>query len=298
MKKNEIKKILVPVDFSKTSETAISNAMTLAKLLKAEVFLICVIENDWFHLSTILEMEIIQPLRLDIEKAIEKKLNEIQKKNSKIFDIVPEIYIATGNIHTEIIKFSEEKKINLIVMGTRGVSGYDEMFIGSNAQRVVALSETPVLTMQNNCNKSEFKNILIPIDNSTHSREKVNLAIIIAKLFCANIHIIGLYDSKDKQELNKFQTKLESVEKIFKSNKLPYKTSMVHGENLAKLAINYATENKCDLIIINIGHESNIADNFLGAFAQQIVNHSKIPVLSIKHTRGHYSNSAAGFPGF
>jgi nucleotide-binding universal stress UspA family protein len=49
----------------------------------------------------------------------------------------------------------------------------------------------------------------------------------------------------------------------------------------------YATRSKCDLIVINTGHESKITGIFLGAFAQQIVNYSKIPVLSFKHSKGH-----------
>jgi len=76
---------------------------------------------------------------------------------------------------------------------------------------------------------------------------------------------------------------------------LPYNTSVVYGENLAKKAIKYAAENKCDLIVINTGHESKMTGIFLGAFAQQIVNHSKIPVLSFKHTEGHFYIETPGF---
>lgn len=295
MKKYAIKRILIPVDFSEISNAATTNAITLAKLLQAEVFLIHVIENYWNQFSIILQEQILPPSRLIIEQAIEKKMEKIQNKISEKFGIKTESCIATGQIHSEILRYSEEKKIDLIVMGTHGVSGFNEVFMGSSAQRVVTLSEIPILTMQNKNNKSEFKNILIPIDNSSHSREKVNIAIILAKLFGAFIHIIGLPDSEEKSEINKFKIKLESVEKFFSAANLSYLSSIVNGKNLAAEAIKYASKNKCDLIIINTGHESRIDDVFLGAFAQQIVNHSRIPVLSYKHSEGSYIIDVPGF---
>ncbi|MEI8204546.1 MAG: universal stress protein [Bacteroidota bacterium] len=298
MKKNEIKRILVPVDFSETSSTATTNAMILSQLLKAEVYLICIIENNWHHYSRMIETQSSPPTKLDIENVIDKEMVLMQEKISKTFDIVPEIHIASGNIHTEIIKFSIKNEIDLIVMGTHGVSGYNELFIGSIAQRVISLSELPVLTMQKGCNKPRFKNILIPIDNSLHSREKVNLAIVFANIFDSKLHIVGLIDSDDPQELNKFNTKIKSVEEILSGSDLPKTTTIVHGKNLAKAAIDYAILNKCDLIIINSGHESAIPGVFMGAFAQQLVNCSSIPVLSIQHTPSHYRTGSPGCPDF
>jgi nucleotide-binding universal stress UspA family protein len=296
MEKNKIKKILVPVDFSETSETATTNAIILAKLLKADVLLICVIEHNWHHIAAILKTQAPQPSMLDIEAAVERKMNELQEKISRKFGITPEVYFPPGHIHSEIISYAEEREIDLIVMGTHGVSGYNELFMGTTAQRVVTHSKVPVLTMHKECNKPGFKNILIPIDNSMHSREKVNMAIFFGHLFGATMHILGLPDSENEQELNKFNTKIKSVEEILGLSKLPKKTTMAKGDNLAEEALNYAAANKCDLIVINTGHESVIAGIFLNTFTQQIVNHSKIPVLSIKHTPGHYRVDSPGSP--
>ena len=216
MKNYEIKKILVPVDFSGASEMATSEALTLAKLLKAEVFLIHVMEGIGYISSLIPEKDSISPTISELSIEVERKMDNLKNKIIKDYDIIPEIFIASGHIHTEIISFSENKKIDLIVMGTHGATGYKEFFIGTNAHRVVTLSEIPVLTIRNKNINPVFGNIMIPIDNSIHSREKVNLAMTIAELFGSKIHIIGLPYSNDEQELNKFKTKLESVEEIVK----------------------------------------------------------------------------------
>jgi len=289
-----IKKILVPVDFTETSETVISKATTLAKLLKADLLLLHVVAYNGYGFSILPEASAL-PTIAEIEKAVSAKMDEMQASIRKKYGITPEVYVSTGNIDSEVIDFSKNKKIDLIIMGTHGASGYKEMFIGSNSQRVVTLSDVPVLTMQKDTGKLGFENILLPIDNSVHSREKVVLATAIAKQFGAKIHILGLAGSTDKTDLNKFKIKVESVEKYITSAKLPYKTTITEKSNLAGLAMEYAEENKCDLIIINTGHESKITGIFLGAFAQQIVNHSKIPVLSMKHLSDHYSIETDGF---
>jgi nucleotide-binding universal stress UspA family protein len=290
-----IKKILVPVDFTETSEAVISKATTLAKLLKADLLLLHVVAYNGFGFSILPESKSDLPTITEIEKAVSKKLDEMQADIRKYHGITVEVYVSTGNVDAEVIDFAKNKKIDLIIMGTHGASGYKEMFIGSNAQRVVTLSEVPVLTMQMDTDNLGFENILLPIDNSIHSREKVILATAVARQFGAKIHVLGLADSTDKTEINKFKIKVESVEKHLATANLPYKTTIAEGHNLAASAMEYAEKNKCDLIIINTGHESKITGIFLGAFAQQIVNHSKVPVLSMKHLSDHYSIETDGF---
>ena len=146
-----------------------------------------------------------------------------------------------------------------------------------------------------NNSKDGFKNILIPIDDSSHSREKVNIAMTMANLYGAELHLIGLPNSKNEEQLRELKIKLESVEEIIKVEKLSYKTTIVHGDSLMQAAMKYATTNKCDLIVINTGHESRQTGLFLGAFAQQIVNHSKIPVLSVKATEDSFMITAPGY---
>jgi nucleotide-binding universal stress UspA family protein len=295
MKKAEIKKILVPIDFSETSERVMYEATALAKSLKADTHLIHVIETDGLYSSFDERIKTNYPAYEDIDVAVKERMEEIRLEMKKELGITPEIFISKGDIDTEIIAYSKKENIDLIVMGTHGVSGYKEIFIGSNAQRVVTLSGIPVLTMQKKISKDGFKNILLPIDDSDHSREKVNIAMVIAQLHGANIHLIGLPDSQDEEELRELKIKLKSVEEILNEDKLPFETNIVHGDNLSETAMKYAAKFHCDLIVINTGHESKITGHFLGAFAQQIVNHSKIPVLSVRATKDSFMITAPGY---
>ncbi|MBI2270494.1 MAG: universal stress protein [Bacteroidetes bacterium] len=290
-----IKKILVPVDFTETSDIASSKAIEIAKHIKADIFLLHVVEFNGYYFSVVPEMKTIVPPIKTIEVEVKKKMDGIRYNIEKKSGVICKVFVSTGNICDEIIDFSKKKGIDLIVMGTHGASGYKELFIGSNAQRVVTLSNIPVLTMQKNGKTSDFKNILIPIDDSLHSREKINMAMVIAHIFNAKIHLLGLPNSKETKALDRFNVKIESVKKIINSEKLSSKITITHGDNIAKAALSYSKRNKCDLIVINTGHESKISGIFLNGFAQQIVNHAKPPVLSIKHTEGHFAITTPGY---
>lgn len=286
-----IKKILIPIDFSEMSESAALQGSEMAGLLKAEVYLLHVIPSNGHYSSLNIDKPTPAQIISEVERMINDKMNNFKNKIVEKSGITPKFTVYTGNIVNRIIEFSHREKIDQIIMGTHGASGYMEMFMGSNAQRVVTLSEIPVLTMLNSTHESEFRNVLIPIDDTIHSREKVNAALHIAKLYKAKIHILGLVDSDEKKDSDKMKIKLESVEKFVQHENLSFVTSIEHGDSIAKTAMSYAEKNKCDLIVINTGHESRITGIFMGPFAQQIVNHSTIPVLSVKHTEGRFSTT-------
>jgi len=295
MEKIKIDKILVPTDFSETSEIALSEAASLAKALKAEVTLMHSIETVEYNYIADTRLLASYPSVDQLQGMAIEKLDKIGKDLKKQYGIKSTSIVTTGHVHSEIVDYAKANNIDLIIMGTHGASGFIEVFIGSNVQRVVTLSDVPVLTMQRRGDKEGFKNILIPIDDSMHSREKVNIAMVLAKLFNAEIHITGLSESKDKEELRELKIKIATVEDLVKAAKLKYVTTYEYGDSLAETALNYATKNNCDLIVINTGHESKITGQFLGLFAQQIVNHSKIPVLSVKTTIDSLIITAPGY---
>jgi nucleotide-binding universal stress UspA family protein len=281
-----IKKILIPTDFSPTAEVAMNQAAFLARLLRADLYLVHVLEYNTFSFSVVPDTPPVLPARGKLEKIALQKLQEEAAAIKKDHGIKCKMHVLHGVPETEILDFSKKNKISLIIMGTHGVKGYKEFFIGSNSHRVINISKIPVLTIQKKSGKAGFNNIVIPIDNSLHSREKVNMALEIADVCGSKIHVLGLPDSDEDIDLLKMRLKVESVEKILKKHKLPFKTSLVSDDNLADAAMNYAKKNKCDLIVINTGHESKLTGIFMGPFAKQIVNHSPIPVLSVNPTQG------------
>ncbi|MGZ4035407.1 MAG: universal stress protein, partial [Bacteroidia bacterium] len=144
------------------------------------------------------------------------------------------------------------------------------------------------ITFQSFLKKPGFKNIVLPIDSSLHSRQKVDHAIEMASHFGATIKILGLVRTNEELDEKKFLIKIEAVEKALNKANINHDCKIVHGKNLAVETMQYSEEVKADLMMIMTDHESHLTGMFLGAFAKQIVNHSKIPVMSIKPIEGHY----------
>jgi nucleotide-binding universal stress UspA family protein len=283
MKAFDIKKILIPIDFSETSMLAIEHAGFTAQLFKAELVLLHVVEKHWEQFSIVApELRVSPPS--DLMNAIEKKLGEVATNIRSKYGVKSTSVSSTGNIFNEILSVSKEHNVDLVVMGTHGTSGVVEFFIGSNTFKMVTQSECPVVSVQAHSKKIGFKEILLPIDDSAHSRQKVNHAIVLAKHFASKIHILGLADSDDETERKKFEIKLDQIEEYIKICDLPYSRKTVDGKNQAKTTYDYAKAINADLIVIMTDQDENITGRLMGTYAQQIINHSKIPVMSIQPT--------------
>lgn len=281
MKAFNIQKILIPVDFSETSMIAIEHAGFAAQVLKADLVLLHVVEKHWEKFSIVApEMRVDAPS--DFTNAIEKRLEETAAAIRSKYGVKSTCITADGNIFNEIVSVSKEHKVDLVVMGTHGTSGVVEFFVGSNTYKVVTESVCPVLSVRAHATKVGFREIVLPIDDSAHSRQKVNHAVVIAKQFNSRINILGLPDTDDEGEMKKFEFKLDQIEEYLKKHDISFTRKSVNGGNQAKHTYEYAKSINADLIVIMTDQDETLTGRLLGTYAQQIVNHSKIPVMSIQ----------------
>lgn len=281
MKTMKIKKILTPTDFSKTSLLAVEHAGFMARLFKAELHLLHAIEISETTYSIYNPAIIIRDLT-EIEKVGQELLSNLAEKLKKEFSIKVDTICTRGKMVTEMITLIEEKNIDIVIMGTHGASGFNEYFIGSNAHKMVTVCPCPIITVQSHAKKTGFTKIVLPVDDSYQSRQKVDFTMMLAKKYGAKIYVLGLMDKEGDTDLKKFKIKLESIEKLATKSGLSIEYKMVKGDNLAKAAMEHSKKVKADLIVILNDRESRIDGIFLGAFAKQIVNHSRIPVLTLR----------------
>jgi nucleotide-binding universal stress UspA family protein len=286
MKSLQIKNILIPTDFSKTGLLALEHAAFMARLHRANLHLFHAIELLETPFSIYNSGAMLRTA--EVEQGAVNALNDLAIKLKKEFGITVKTICSWGKAAFEISQVVKDNDIDIVIMGTHGTKGFNEVFIGSNAYKTVTVCPCPVITVQTHARKLGFTNIVLPIDNSMHSREKVNHALSLAKSYAAKIHIIGLVDKDGETDIKKFKIKLESVEKAIEKAGLVYDMKIIKGDNLAVSAIKYSKKVKADLIVVLTGHESKLNGIFLDAFSKQIVNHSRIPVMSIKPEERKY----------
>ena len=285
MRNLAIKRILIPTDFSETANLALEHAVKMARLLDSEITLLHVVSTFAFRVN-LPEVEVDETQEAKLSGVIGSKLKSIAEEISQKEGIKVSTLITSGRIREEVVRVAEEIYADIIILGTHGVSGLREFFMGSNAFRIVSDAACPVLCIQESGHPVGFKNIVVPIDNSFYSREKLGLSIKLARLYNATIHICGLrsHDHNDDEINAKFRIKMKQVDDFLHEQDVEFTATTLYCENIANATMEYAAENKADLIIIMNEQEVNATGFFMGPYAQQVVNHSKIPVLSIRPT--------------
>lgn len=270
----DIKKILIPIDFSDTAMLALDHAVFMAERYNAEIIFLHVFESFSY------QMEISQMLidSVKVGDLVKGKLDELAKETHKKSGVNISTEAVTGSVATNIVEAAERLGADIIVMGTHGSSGFEEFFIGSNAYKVVSKSAIPVLSVQDGATKVGYRNIVVPLDVSKASRQKMQYVVPFAKKYAGRLHLL-IVDTDDDGA--KLEVVSNQVEEYLRSEDVPYDIKKVSGSNRAKLVIDYANEINAELITIMTEQDPDISGLVLGPYAQQVVNHSKIPVLSI-----------------
>ncbi len=278
---NKIDKIVFPTDFSDLSMNALKVAVELAKGHKASVYLVHSMELEYYAFS-------IEPYSsavytnmeaLDASKEhLEQLKSEIEQKESvKCF-----VNIEPGNPAHYICSVAATEKADLIVMGTHGASGFREFFIGSNAYKVVKNAPCPVLTIPGSFKKTSFEKILFPIRDTFGIEEKYELVRSIVMKNKVSVEVSGFVDQNHPDQITRVSNSLAKLKLRLVDDHIAFKSHIYYSEDIATDILKKSTEKEIDLLAINASLDFNWRNIFIGPYAQQIVHHAQVPVLSFK----------------
>lgn len=279
-KSTKISRIVVPVDFSGHSSNALRQAIILAKAFSAQIDLLHIITPIYLSANSALVPVgdvFYDRLLKEAKNSLEKIANDIRAKEK----IVIHVKTSLGSVADTILSYTKKIKANLIVMGTHGTSGVKEFFVGSNAFRVVNHASCPVFTVQKRTTKKGYKTIVIPIRAELNSRDKVNLVATLAKTFGSKIIVAGYTGGNNKAEKEKVKHYVSQVVAFLKNEGIEHESAFLTNPNFTQAILEHAKTHKADLVSIMTKHDFSLAQIINGTYAQQFVNHSRIPVLSV-----------------
>ena len=279
----KINSILVPTDFSELSESALKIGISIAKRQNAEIILLHVVDS----FSSIQPTEILIPefqLYPDIVYTMEIRMNDLAEKIQRESGIEISVEILIGNPSDRICQFAYEENISLIVMGSHGTSGLREFFIGSEAFRVLKNAPCPVLTIPGNWQKTGFEKVLFPIRLTTGALDKYFYVRPIIEKNNSKLFLLGLADKEQPDELKEIDSLMARLKQKLHNDKVEFKATISPCEDFPDKTIKMAKEYGVDLIVLTANLDHDFKAFFVGPFVQQVVNHSRIPVLSIKPT--------------
>ena len=253
--------ILVPIDSTEQTIIALGQSYNLAKLTNSKIVILSVDEGK--------------------SKNIQKRLDELAAVAKKKSGMPVETMLRNGNVYEEINKVADVLNPLFTLIGLSTKISISKI-IGQNAFRLVRELKHPVITIRGKEHHDGCKNILVPLDLTKETREKIDKAIELAKLFGADIRVVSVLSQKDEESENKLISYSNQVWKHIKDQGLRATIKTVRGGDITKIVLDYAYEVEADLILIMSKDKLNLKEFFLGTTAQRIINESDIPVLSIR----------------
>ncbi|TDE08151.1 universal stress protein [Dyadobacter psychrotolerans] len=260
-----MKKILVPCDFSPCCENALRFAIELAGKCRAEVIILTI-------------------LRLPEKLSDTKDLYLYRKQAKSGFEKIKKIYqlpirirheITVGKILPEILGCITRKNINLVVMGTKGSRGWEQVFMGSNTEKVVRASPVPVLSIKGLTAVGLIKNIVIPCDLRHHQYEFIEKVKFLQKTFQARLHLLRI-NTDVRIKTSTLESRLQEYVVHYG---LGDTTCNVRFEDDEREGIvHFVKEMNADMIAMSTHGNLDAGHLFATSIAADVVNHANIPV--------------------
>ncbi len=278
-----MKKILVPTDFSKPAQIAIDVAADIAKKANAELILLHVIEEasgSSFNISgevttsggwedKLFTMKLIERSKKQMATLVEGLTTSgVKIKNE----------LRMGTAFHGIRDIITEHKVDLVVMGTAGHTKLEDMIIGSNTEKIVRYSKCPVLTVHKKPLTTEFKNIVYATSMSEEEEVFSRIVRTTQQMYDSTVHLVRINtpsnfqrDAVVKKYMQDFAKKLQ-----LKNFTINIFNDLTEEEGI----IYFAESISADLIAMTTHGRTGFAHVLAGSIAEDVVSHSKRPVLT------------------
>lgn len=272
-----MKNVIVGVDFSNNSLNVLKHAVAAAVRCNAAIHLV------WVRTPAIMRHANIEgkdAFTEEIRAKLKALESEVEKEapNCEVNSVVLE-----GKAAIELTKFANNFEDPILAVGTHGMSGYEEKFVGSNVTRVVALSRVPVLTLREGISIGrDLTQILLPVDTSFETLQKVKYAIKFAKAFNAKILILGVYSSASSEVKHVIDIQVKYAKNMCDNANVRNDVDTIFGQRgMEDAVVSYAKRIDANLLVVMREEEDEFGDLFLGNATHRLLSSTPMPMLIV-----------------
>ncbi len=276
-----MKKILIPTDFSEQADNALRVAIHFAKKTGAEIHLLHVEEyvgNTGFN--TIGDVSTSNMDQLFVLKLLEMNKRKMLELIDNLDDDSLRVHhdVKVGQMFRLVREYVQEHQIDLVVMGTHGSSGFSEVMIGSNTEKVVRQAGCPVLSVRSLPEVFEIKKIVFATNFDGNQQKAVDQLKQIQSLFEAHLHLLYVNTVFSFASSRNVRQKMEDF--AAKHTLTDYEFNSYNDETEERGIINFADEADADIIAVATHGRTGFSHLLLGSIAEDVVNHAQRPVLT------------------
>jgi nucleotide-binding universal stress UspA family protein len=280
-----MKTILVPYDFSKESEYAFEFAKGLAKKTKNKLKLFHVIELptpqsfNSFGEAGAFSNEGTQIFMIELIEKRKRQMKEFEE-SLKDADFKFESKMLFGNPFAGITKEIVDAKADVVIMGSKGSSGLEEVLIGSNTEKVVRNASCPVITIKGSVTPDEIKKVVFASDfnevpGDVVKRLKAAIETIDAELHLVKINTPSMFENT--------RTSMEKIKNFVEEFEIKASSMVVYNSSSEEDGIlEYADDINADMIAMSTHGRTGFLHLLSGSIAEDVVNAAKRPVWTMK----------------
>lgn len=278
--------ILVPTDGSDCARAAVGYAEDLGRQYDATVHTLCVVDSR--RIENARQYDTVKQERVEI---VEEASDRLSARG-----VPAEHAVRTGVPHKSILEYAGEQGVDLVVMGTHGRTGVERFLLGSVTEKVIRLSDTPVLTVNDATGDAAtypYTDILVPTDGSEGAEVAAGPAVDIASTYDARFHTLSVIDTMmmgvDVPSGALFDALEESAESAVESiteqatgGSVPAVESTTEYGNPYRRIRAYIDEHDIGLVVMGTHGRTGIARYLLGSVTEKIVRTSPVPVMTVR----------------
>lgn len=274
-----MKKILIPTDFSKYADEAIEVGAQIARNNNCEIVFIHMLELPTQMNDALSNEKSIPEIMLFKQKA-EERLKSIKDRTYLLGIKITEIVRLDGAYKGINNYIKDNTDIDLIIMGSNGATGLNEIFVGSNTEKVVRESKIPVLVIKNKAENFKATNIVFASDFTKEIKEPFKKVLDFAKTFGSKLNLVMICTPNSFKSTAVARTLVNDFVSNFDMPDYSFET--YNENNIEKGIINYANEKNADIIAFCTHGRTALNHFFTGSISEDLVNHAAKPVLTFK----------------
>lgn len=276
-----MKKIIVPIDFSRHSEYALEVAAGLAKKNNAELLVLHMLELSSALLTNTRNDQ--QANTIFLLKIAEAKFEEFLKKDFLEGVSVTPI-VKHFKVFSEVNDVAMEHDAELVVMGSHGTSGARDVFIGSNTEKVVRNADIPVFVVKNRIPDLKLEEVVFASDFKDECIRPYLNASRLFKSFDSNINLLYVnLPNENFRSTTEIDNRIADFLQKADGNLDNMKNVNYHADySVERGVINFSNKVGADIIAIPTHGRKGIAHFFSGSVGEDVANHSALPVITFK----------------
>lgn len=277
-----MKKILIPIDFSENSVRAVIYGRELFKYEKTAFYLMHAYADDIYSKNyTKVQLEEAKTkVNEDVKRNLSKIVKDISKNRVENHEYI--LMPSFNSLIDETERIVKTKDIDLVIMGTKGISNDKKLTFGSNTIQVVRFIESPVLSVPNSGTIKEPKSILFLTDfTKPYIRRELELICEFSHQFRSKIEILFVSKKKNLSQLQEKHKKL--IDEVL--CKIPLSFTILENTNVINTIVKYINNNGIDLLVLTNTKHTSVDKIILPSVIDGVSGKVDLPILVLQNMR-------------